>query len=73
MSIIVVVWRKVNRILPRSHPVFNLYEYCVPEDVYQEHMKYVTVSLIYVCSHGYCRQLLMVVSWFFIGGPVIYK
>lgn len=31
------LWRKCSRILPRSHPVFNLYEYTVPEDLYQEH------------------------------------
>lgn len=33
------VWRKVQKILPRSHPVLNLYEYSVPENVYQEHIK----------------------------------
>ncbi len=34
------VWKKANRVLPRSHHVHNLYEYCVPEDVYIEHIKY---------------------------------
>ena len=34
-----VVWRKVNRLLPRSHPVYNLYEYSVPEHVYIDHIK----------------------------------
>jgi len=33
------VWRKVNRLLPRSHPVYNLYEYSVPEHIYIDHMK----------------------------------
>ncbi|GAB6019923.1 hypothetical protein CHUAL_001454 [Chamberlinius hualienensis] len=31
------VWKKVNRILPRSHPMFNLYQYTLPEDVYMDH------------------------------------
>lgn len=31
------LWRKCNRILPRSHPVHNLYEFSVPEELYQEH------------------------------------
>lgn len=31
------LWRKVTRILPRSHPVYNLYEYTVDEEVYQQH------------------------------------
>ena len=25
------LWRKVTKTLPRSHPVYNLYEYRVPE------------------------------------------
>jgi DNA polymerase epsilon subunit 1 len=29
------LWRKVTKTLPRSHPVMNLYEYKVPEEVYQ--------------------------------------
>lgn len=28
--------KKVNRILPRSHPVHNLYEYTVSEDIYRK-------------------------------------
>ncbi|XP_076064206.1 DNA polymerase epsilon catalytic subunit 1 [Oratosquilla oratoria] len=31
------VWRKANKTLPRSHPVANLYEYSVPEEVYKQH------------------------------------
>lgn len=31
------LWRKCNRILPRSRPVFNLYEFSVPEILYREH------------------------------------
>lgn len=31
------LWRKVQKSLPRSHPVYNLYEYRVPEDVYNAH------------------------------------
>ncbi|XP_054717403.1 DNA polymerase epsilon catalytic subunit A-like [Uloborus diversus] len=31
------LWRKVSRILPRSHPVYNLYEYTVEEEIYQQH------------------------------------
>ena len=29
------VWRKANRTLPRSNPVYNLYEYSVPEETYR--------------------------------------
>lgn len=35
-----LVWKKVNRTLPRSNPVFNLYQYFVPEDIYSVHAKY---------------------------------
>ncbi|XP_064102350.1 DNA polymerase epsilon catalytic subunit A-like [Macrobrachium nipponense] len=31
------VWRKANKILPRSHPTHNLYEYSVPEELFREH------------------------------------
>lgn len=31
------VWRKANKTLPRSQPVFHLYEYAVPEEVFREH------------------------------------
>ncbi|KAK3853994.1 hypothetical protein Pcinc_039493 [Petrolisthes cinctipes] len=31
------VWRKANKTLPRSQPVFHLYEYTVPEEVFREH------------------------------------
>ena len=27
------LWRKVTKTLPRSHPVYNLYEYRVPEGI----------------------------------------
>ena len=30
-------WRKVQKTLPRSHPVYNLYEYKVPEEIYNAH------------------------------------
>lgn len=32
-----VVWRKINKTLPRSHHAQFLYEYCIPEQVYMEH------------------------------------
>lgn len=32
-----VVWKKVNKILPRSKPVYHLYEYSVPEQEFQAH------------------------------------
>ncbi|XP_060805157.1 DNA polymerase epsilon catalytic subunit 1 [Amyelois transitella] len=32
-------WRKCNRILPRAHPVHNLYQYSVPEQLYREHQE----------------------------------
>ena len=31
------LWRKVQKTLPRAHPVYNLYEYRVPEEVYNAH------------------------------------
>ncbi|XP_066459860.1 DNA polymerase epsilon catalytic subunit A [Eleutherodactylus coqui] len=40
-----VVYRKVNRILPRSNPVYTLYEYSVPEDMYQEHINEINADL----------------------------
>ena len=45
-----VVWKKVNRILPRSHPVYNLYEYFVPEDIYLKHIKYAANTLPYFAN-----------------------
>ncbi|XP_035661114.1 DNA polymerase epsilon catalytic subunit A-like [Branchiostoma floridae] len=39
------VWRKANRTLPRSNPVYNLYEYSVPEETYREHMNEITADL----------------------------
>lgn len=35
------VWRKAQKLLPRSHQVFNLYQYSVPENIYQDHIKLV--------------------------------
>ena len=29
------LWRKCSKLLPRSHPVYNLYEYNVPETVFR--------------------------------------
>nr|XP_021531028.1 DNA polymerase epsilon catalytic subunit A-like [Aotus nancymaae] len=37
--------RQVNRILPRSNVVYNLYEYSVPEDMYQEHINEINAEL----------------------------
>ncbi|KAI9558619.1 hypothetical protein GHT06_015407 [Daphnia sinensis] len=39
------IWRKVNRILPRSHRVYNLYEYSVPEEVYQQNFNQLMADL----------------------------
>uniref|UniRef100_A0A6I8NLR9 DNA polymerase epsilon catalytic subunit n=1 Tax=Ornithorhynchus anatinus TaxID=9258 RepID=A0A6I8NLR9_ORNAN len=38
-------FRKVNRILPRSNVVYHLYEYSVPEDMYQEHINEINADL----------------------------
>lgn len=38
-------WRKCNRILPRSHPVLHLYQYCVPENLYREHQEQLMAEL----------------------------
>ncbi|XP_023213231.1 DNA polymerase epsilon catalytic subunit A-like isoform X2 [Centruroides sculpturatus] len=37
--------RKVTRILPRSQPIYNLYEYCIPEDVFQQHNNEIMAEL----------------------------
>ncbi|XP_075753979.1 DNA polymerase epsilon catalytic subunit A isoform X1 [Pelodiscus sinensis] len=39
------VYRKVNRVLPRSNLLYHLYEYSVPEDLYQEHLNEINASL----------------------------
>ncbi|AWP07054.1 putative DNA polymerase epsilon catalytic subunit A [Scophthalmus maximus] len=36
---------RVNRMLPRSNMVGYLYEYCVPEDMYQEHINEINADL----------------------------
>ncbi|XP_058137158.1 DNA polymerase epsilon catalytic subunit A [Dasypus novemcinctus] len=38
-------YRKVNRVLPRSNVVYNLYEYSVPEAMYQEHINEINTQL----------------------------
>ncbi|XP_048641832.1 DNA polymerase epsilon catalytic subunit A isoform X2 [Marmota marmota marmota] len=46
-SILDLPWQivQVNRILPRSNMVYNLYEYSVPEDMYQEHINEINTEL----------------------------
>ncbi|GIY31246.1 DNA polymerase epsilon catalytic subunit A [Caerostris extrusa] len=39
------LWKKVNRILPRSHQVHNLYEYAIEEEVYQQHSNDILAEL----------------------------
>ncbi|XP_070201892.1 DNA polymerase epsilon catalytic subunit A-like [Littorina saxatilis] len=39
------MWRKVQKILPRSHPVLSLYEYSVPENIYRNHINDITADL----------------------------
>lgn len=39
------IWFQVNRMLPRSNIVYYLYEYCVPEDMYQEHINEINADL----------------------------
>ena len=34
------LWRKVTKTLPRSHPVYNLYEYRVPEGILTVEFKF---------------------------------
>ena len=38
-------WRKVQKTLPRSHPVYNLYEYSVPESVFIQHQAQLMADL----------------------------
>ena len=33
------MWKRVHKILPRSHPAYHLYQYDVPEDLYIKHIK----------------------------------
>ncbi|ESO90687.1 hypothetical protein LOTGIDRAFT_217825 [Lottia gigantea] len=39
------LWKKSIKTLPRSHPVFNLYQYSVPEDVYLQHINDINADL----------------------------
>ncbi|XP_077998858.1 DNA polymerase epsilon catalytic subunit A-like [Glandiceps talaboti] len=39
------MWRRVNRSLPRSAPVLNLYEYSVPEELYRQHANEMNADL----------------------------
>ena len=39
------LWRKVQKTLPRSHPVLNLYEYSVPESMFIEHQAQLMADL----------------------------
>ncbi|XP_022098482.1 DNA polymerase epsilon catalytic subunit A-like [Acanthaster planci] len=39
------MWKKVNRALPRSNPTLYLYEYVVPEDIFQEHSNELNADL----------------------------
>lgn len=72
---------QVNRMLPRSNIVYYLYEYCVPEDMYQEHINEINadlsapdiegvyetqVSKLFAVSCRVCRVALMWVP----SGPV---
>ena len=36
---------QVNRLLPRSNVVYYLYQYSVPEDMYQEHINEINADL----------------------------
>uniref|UniRef100_A0A6Q2YZ91 DNA polymerase epsilon catalytic subunit n=1 Tax=Esox lucius TaxID=8010 RepID=A0A6Q2YZ91_ESOLU len=38
-------YKKVNRLLPRSNIVYFLYQYSVPEDMYQEHINEINADL----------------------------
>lgn len=40
-----VTWKKVHRILPRSRPMFNLYQYTVPEQVFRDNRLGMLVDL----------------------------
>ena len=42
-------WRRVSRFLPRSAPVFHLSEYCVSEEIFQEHAGYCGSVCVCVC------------------------
>ncbi|RXM93467.1 DNA polymerase epsilon catalytic subunit A, partial [Acipenser ruthenus] len=39
------LYKKVSRILPRSNVVYNLYQYSVPEEMYQEHINEINADL----------------------------
>lgn len=42
---VTTLWKKCNRILPRSRPVFHLYEYSVPEELFREHSQELMADL----------------------------
>ena len=45
------LWRKCSKMLPRSHPVYSLYEYTVSEAVYRQHQAGVNKSSTPVINH----------------------
>ena len=60
------VWRKVNRILPRSHRVYNLYEYSVPEEVYQQNFNQLMADLSTNDNAGiYETKVTFITLWLF--------
>ncbi|XP_026280416.1 DNA polymerase epsilon catalytic subunit 1 [Frankliniella occidentalis] len=44
-SNVTTLWKKCNRVLPRSRPVFHLYEYSVPEELFREHSQELMADL----------------------------
>jgi DNA polymerase epsilon subunit 1 len=40
------LWRKVSKTLPRSHQAMNLYEYKVPEEVFQVRLAAITEPIL---------------------------
>lgn len=69
--------------LPRSNIVYYLYEYCVPEDMYQEHINEINADLsapdiegvyetqVYIYSSGVFRTSLMLCVYGVFVSPVV--
>lgn len=64
------IWQ-VNRILPRSGVACFLYQYTVPEDMYQEHINEINADLsapdiegVYETQVGFCLLMTIAVYWY---------
>jgi len=62
---------KVQRVLPRSNQVYNLYRYSVPEDKFQQHVKYDEMYLYVSNWHYGVKFMFPVISWSNLVLPIL--